>query len=372
MERKLPHAAVLTWQRDYRGATIENAVVHAMRTGQRIDGDVIGAIGESPVHANYSVLMDDAWRVQSCVIETYVDGNIRRRILSARGNEWFIDGAHLPALDGCEVIDLGITPSTNTIAINRLSLPIGGAGTVHAAYVDFPSLEVSRSHQSYARKDSARYEYHNLDSGFTAILQVDGSNTVVEYGSVWRRLALAEAKQVPVLTDGRVRQFCTALASENPSTELERHASDLDWLVGGWHAEVRDLQDDGSVAQSSGEWWFSWILEGRALQDVWMVPPPGKRSGALRLNNRYGTTTRRFDSKDGRWHIAWINPVSGAHNELSGANVGDRIVLEGIADGAPIRWSFVDITAVSFRWMGERQTADGWRLESEFVLQRLL
>lgn len=372
MQSTLPDAAVLTWQRDYRGTTIENAVVHTTRTGRRIDGDVIGAIGESPVHANYSVLINDAWRVQSCVIETFVDGSIHRRILSARGSEWFVDGAHVHALDGCEVIDLAITPSTNTIAISRLSLPVGGDGTVHAAYVDFPSLKVSRSHQSYSRKDDTRYEYRNLDSGFTALLQVDGSNTVLEYGSVWRRLAVAQARQVPVLTDGRVRQFSTALVSENPSTELERHASDLDWLVGGWRAEVRDLQDDGSIAQSSGEWWFSWILEGRAFQDVWMVPPPGERRGAPRPNNRYGTTTRRFDSKDGRWYIAWINPVSGAHNELSGANLGDRIVLEGIADGSPIRWSFVDITAVSFRWMGERHSAEGWRLESEFILQRLL
>ena len=103
-----------------------------------------------------------------------------------------------------------------------------------------------------------------------------------------------------------------------------------------------------------------------------MVPPPSDRQGATRLNNRYGTTTRRFDLSDGLWHIAWINPVTGGHNELQGRRIGDQIVLDGIQEGAPIRWSFVDITPTSFRWTGERLGSDAvWRLDSEFLLERL-
>jgi uncharacterized protein len=135
---------------------------------------------------------------------------------------------------------------------------------------------------------------------------------------------------------------------------------------------VRDYGDDGSVKVSCGEWWFSWVLEGRAIQDVWIVPPRGQRRDAPRENNRYGSTVRWLNNKDGLWHIVWVNPVSGVRNELSGGKVGDALVLEGPYDGTRIRWSFIDITPTSFRWTGEQKTKDGiWRLGSEFVLQRL-
>ena len=372
MERNQQSSLTVVWQREYQGATIERATLLNTDGGGRIDGELVGCVGDCPVSAKYTILLDDSWSVRSCVVEAQSSSTLRRLILTRRGESWFVDGSREPALARCDVLDLGFTPSTNTIALNRLRLPLGGRGELAAAYVDFPSLEVCRSHQGYLRTETASYEYRNLDSGFTATLGVDDSNVVVEYGSVWHRLATVEAPEADVLADARTRQFCRALTSKAPSHELDGHSADFDWLIGGWSGEVRDYSDDGAVAVSFGEWWFTWILEGRAIQDVWMVPPPSARHGASRLNNRYGTTTRRFSVHDGFWCIAWINPVSGTHTELRARRRYDRIVLEGIQGRTPIRWSFVDITPSTFRWTGERQTSESiWRLESEFILERL-
>jgi uncharacterized protein len=162
--------------------------------------------------------------------------------------------------------------------------------------------------------------------------------------------------------------FSKALVSGAPSPELGPHAYDLAWLVGGWTATVRDYDDRGGVEESSGEWWFAWVLEGRALQDVWIVP--ARKDAPATRRERYGTTIRWFDKKSKLWRISWINPVTGVHNDLSGKRYGNRLVFEGITDGKPIRWSFNDITPSRFIWRGEDLSGDTPRLGSEFIVVR--
>lgn len=104
------------------------------------------------------------------------------------------------------------------------------------------------------------------------------------------------------------------------------------------------------------------------------MPPPGCRDApraAAGAGDRYGTTVRRFDRAAGLWRIAWINPVTGAANQLAGRRDGDRIVLVGEAEGRPIRWSFNEITRDSFRWLGEVKEGDAWRAQAEFRLRRI-
>ena len=154
---------------------------------------------------------------------------------------------------------------------------------------------------------------------------------------------------------------------------LRDAAADFEWLTGGWNARVRDFGADGLVTEASGEWWFAWVLEGRAMQDVWISPARADRAAhAKAAKNRYGTTIRRFDREAGLWRITWINPVSGATNHLAGKREGDRIVLLGEEDGTLMRWSFNDIRSHTFTWIGESRRSDGaWRKEAEFELERL-
>jgi hypothetical protein len=53
---------------------------------------------------------------------------------------------------------------------------------------------------------------------------------------------------------------------------------------------------------------------------------------------------------------------------------GKDIVQDGTDDaGTPVRWSFVDITPDSFRWLGERSPDGGaiWQLQAEFRARRV-
>jgi hypothetical protein len=61
------------------------------------------------------------------------------------------------------------------------------------------------------------------------------------------------------------------LHSSGPSSELGNAANVYDWLIGSWNVRVIDYDDNGLIHESRGEWHFSWVLEGRAIQDVFIV-----------------------------------------------------------------------------------------------------
>jgi hypothetical protein len=152
-------------------------------------------------------------------------------------------------------------------------------------------------------------------------------------------------------------------------------AAVFSWLVGDWEADVRDYRADGTKNVSKGEWHFSWVLEGRAIQDVWIVPPISERGAASTVeNNRYGTTLRIYDHQIDAWRVFWFNPVTQDRSSLIARRVGDTIVQQGIDDdGSFVRWTFQDIKPNSFVWRGEysRDGGKNWQLDAEFVARRM-
>ncbi|MGH3302053.1 MAG: hypothetical protein ACRDOK_10305 [Streptosporangiaceae bacterium] len=93
---------------------------------------------------------------------------------------------------------------------------------------------------------------------------------------------------------------------------------------------------------------FGWILGGTAIPDVWKGPASGQAPGTLRPF--HGTTVRFYDPSIAARRSTWIDPVNGRVRRFLGRAVGDDIVLDGLDDDPPERWSFRDIVADSFRW----------------------
>ena len=139
-------------------------------------------------------------------------------------------------------------------------------------------------------------------------------------------------------------------------------------FVGSWDLDVTEYRDDGTTRRRPGEWHFGWALEGRAVQDVWIVPPRGQRDGDAAANsNRYGTTLRVYDPRIEAWHIQWTEPVGQTYLSMIGRPQGDDIVQLGRnAAGDQMRWGFYEITPDSFP-LGRRsldrmaaRSGNGW------------
>jgi uncharacterized protein len=136
----------------------------------------------------YHVACDATWRTRGVSVRFW-QGRMGRR-LSATVQEdgrWQISGRARIDLQGCTDADLEISPSTNTIPIRRLGLPIGGSQELRAAWVRFPQLTIEPSRQRYTRLAEDRYRFENVDSGFSAEITVDEVGLVLHYPGLWGR-----------------------------------------------------------------------------------------------------------------------------------------------------------------------------------------
>jgi hypothetical protein len=169
--------------------------------------------------------------------------------------------------------------------------------------------------------------------------------------------------------------FHHVLAAAGRSPEIPESADVYGWLIGSWELDVLHYVVDVTARGLKGEAHFGWVLEGRAVQDVWIMPPRSQRTTDQdKAANMYGTTLRIWDPLIQVWRVTWINPVTGQRDELIGRRRGKDVVQVGThADGTPIRWTFTEITPESFHWIGEALEADGktWKLEGKFRARRM-
>jgi hypothetical protein len=175
-------------------------------------------------------------------------------------------------------------------------------------------------------------------------------------------------------TDQRTA-FFSLLAATERSREIPESADVYGWLCGSWDLDVLHYRGVDVAARAlKGEVHAAWVLEGRAVQDVWIMPKFSDRSpDADRMMNMYGTTLRSWDASVQAWRIAWTNPVRGHHEEQVGRWNGIDILQEGArGDGTRTRWTFTEITADSFHWRGEAlyPNEETWTLEAEFLAKR--
>jgi hypothetical protein len=171
-------------------------------------------------------------------------------------------------------------------------------------------------------------------------------------------------------------RFLDALTAPGPAPEAGSNADLYDGLIGDWDGEVVDHLPGGTDRRQSVEMHFARVLEGRAIQDLWIAPAIRERGGAAPSadgGNRYGTTLRVYDPKIDAWRITWWNPVSGVETRLVGRRVGPEIVQTGSdREGRLVRWVFDRLAPDAFHWRGE-SSADGgrsWVCETEFSARR--
>src|SRR5688572_23952990 len=153
--------------------------------GWLLQGDAVGAIDKQPARLVYQVRVDARWHTHRLAVDLLVGGRRHRlHIINHARRGWRTrpDNRPLPHLDGCIDVDLGISPVTNTLAINRLQLAIGQEADVTTAWVRFPETEtdpltITPLAQRYKRLEARRFLYRSGDTyddlSFQAILDVD-------------------------------------------------------------------------------------------------------------------------------------------------------------------------------------------------------
>ena len=169
-------------------AGLEHVDLSPADGGIHMSGVVIGSNGEARFGLAYRLRLDSSWGTR----EAYLHTTSRRTLhLESNGQGgWTENGRSRPDLQGCIDIDIQATPLTNTLPIRRLAWTAGESVAIRLCYVEVPSLTASSQDQRYtALTPGSLYRFESLESGFTADLPVDEDGLVLDYPSLFKRLA---------------------------------------------------------------------------------------------------------------------------------------------------------------------------------------
>jgi hypothetical protein len=165
-----------------------------------------------------------------------------------------------------------------------------------------------------------------------------------------------------------------ALHADGPNEMHRDQLMQFGRFVGSWDLDVIYYDEQGGIRRRSpGEWHFGWALEGRAIEDVWMIPLRRDRPPSGPPPGEYGVTVRFYDASIDAWRSTWHGPVNGLVWPFIARQIEDEMVLERTGDdGSTIRWIFSRIQPDSFHWRAVK-SADGgasWQLEQVMFATR--
>jgi hypothetical protein len=179
----------VAWRSSGEVPSVEECTLALRDSGWSLVGTILGAEGGLPLRIEYRILTDPAGFTTAVHIRD-LRGYAQRTLTLSRDTKgnWSVGGIGLRALRSCTDVDLGCSPSTNTLPIRRLRLGVGASRRIQAAWVRFPDLTVEKAAQTYSRLDEYTYRYSSAT--FEAELTVDDEGLVTEYAG-WGRIGIA-------------------------------------------------------------------------------------------------------------------------------------------------------------------------------------
>src|SRR5262249_13231115 len=111
------------------------------------------------------------------------------------------------------------------------------------------------------------------------------------------------------IDSAQIEQDFPGLLASGRSPEIPEDLDVYGWLIGSWELDIRHYWVDQSTRGLKGEAHFAWVLEGRAVQDVWIMPRRQDRPPAAgEICNSYGTTLLGWDAALHAWRVSLGKP----------------------------------------------------------------
>ena len=151
-----------------------------------------------------------------------------------------------------------------------------------------------------------------------------------------------------------MKHFYKALTSEVKNEALPEEFNYFGKLIGSWEI---DYIDNSTSRVIKGEWYFSWVLEGMAIQNVIVLP-----------GFEYGTTLRVYNPDTHAWDVAYC--YTGKIMRFEARKQEGKIVLTNIGDERR-KWVFNKIEDNYFHWQDITVTEDGeWHVKFDLYAKR--
>jgi hypothetical protein len=168
-----------------------STVVHTHMVNDGIHGHglAVGKTdGDIPFAMEYYMAMMEEWNIKEVSIKSLLDGRAIR--LVHKGNKWHDSTCkHLPEFDGVELVDISISPFTNTLPIKRLQFEDELPQKVDIIYFDENKFSLRRLQQIYSQLDERTYRYQDIVlPDFVSDIVVDDDGLVVDFQDMFRRV----------------------------------------------------------------------------------------------------------------------------------------------------------------------------------------
>ena len=152
-----------------------------------------------------------------------------------------------------------------------------------------------------------------------------------------------------------MKEFLEALISKKKNDALPEEFDYFGKLIGSWKINYVESNNPCPI---KGEWHFSWVLEGMAVQDVIILP-----------DYEYGTSLRIYNPDTHVWDVAY--GYTGKIIRLEARKEGEMIVLTYTGDEKR-KWVFVKIEDNKFHWQNITVKDDGeWHINAEIYAERI-
>lgn len=151
-----------------------------------------------------------------------------------------------------------------------------------------------------------------------------------------------------------MKRFVEALTSEGKHNALPEEFDYFGKLIGSWRI---DYVNNSNSHVLKGEWHFSWVLEGMAIQDVIVLP-----------GFEYGTTLRVYNPGTHAWDVAYC--YTGKIMRLEARKQDNKIVLTNL-ENERRKWVFAEIQEDYFHWQDVTVKEDGeWHVDFDLYAKR--
>lgn len=168
--------------------SLEHGRLYRHHTGFTLTGMVVAGLDGRPLHCSYEVETTRSWQTRKVKIKLSSGTEVQSLHLERDDDgRWWNGDTELTGFAGMTDIDLGITPSTNTLPIRRLKLKPGESTSMTAVWIQFPSLTIAPLPQQYTRTGEYTYRYESNHGAYQADLEVDEHGLVTRYADVWSR-----------------------------------------------------------------------------------------------------------------------------------------------------------------------------------------
>src|ERR1041384_6499291 len=152
-------------------------------------GTILTLAADAAAEAKYEIVCDRSFRTREANVSVRDATGERTLQIATEKGRWYENGRENKTVVGALDIDLGWSPSTNTLPIRRLKLEIGQtSGEFMAAWVRFPDLTLQPLPQEYVRLTDRQYRYSSRSGAFVANLLVDDDDLVLDYERFWQRV----------------------------------------------------------------------------------------------------------------------------------------------------------------------------------------